>query len=87
MECDAETNCIHIFENYAEDINVHLNAKMVDFNRAIVVRYKGKVIFEEFVRPKLIDLWNGYQASGDDNRLFEVCLTVRGNERVYRYIH
>ena len=88
IECgDFKENKIDILENYAKEINIHLNEKIVDINEEIEICFKGKRIFKGLLKPKLIDIWHCYQFSGDVDRLFCVSLTVIDNNKVVRYVH
>nr|MBI1229481.1 alpha/beta hydrolase [Cytophagales bacterium] len=81
-EYNASMNEINILSNYSDTLEIYLNDKMMDLDKPVSVRYRGKVIGEKAVNRSLLSIYKSLSAKGDPALSFPSMLTVVKNEEI-----
>ena len=63
----------------ADELTIGLNDEMIDYQKPVVVRYKGKEIFRGKVKRTLAALYESYTRRGDDRYSFSTLLKIKLN--------
>ncbi|MFW0739902.1 hypothetical protein [Flavobacterium sp. T12S277] len=75
-------NIINIEENYADELFIYLNDKMLDLDKEVVVNYKGNSIFAGKVKRSTTVITQTAAERKDGDYIFSARLVVSKNKKV-----
>ena len=81
-EYDSAKNEINILENYSNQIQLMVNDRMLDLDKAITIKYQGNVIHQGLFHRSILSLYQTISKKGDINLSFPCILRLTNNSTV-----
>lgn len=81
-EYNSQTNEINIISNYSKVINIYVNDKMLNLDKTITIKYKGKIISQKTFERNIFNISKTMSAKGDAELSFPCIITVINNATV-----